>query len=146
MKLIRYERPEVRMPLSRLDSWARDPFMGMGSLWPRIFDGEWDGALAGQRLAADLFEDSEAFYLRLEVPGVKKKDIRVELDNAVITVSYERRAKSKNNGEESESFSRSISVPDGVLTDNVHAKLEDGVLTVTLPKAESRKPRSIKVG
>ncbi|MGV3661659.1 MAG: Hsp20/alpha crystallin family protein, partial [Prosthecobacter sp.] len=75
-------------------------------------------------------------------PGVKKEDVKIELNNGLLTVSAEKREKNGEN-ESSFSLSRSVSVPDGVNVDTISAKLENGILNVTLPKAEHRKPRSI---
>jgi HSP20 family protein len=60
----------------------------------------------------------------------------------MLTVSAEKREKDGDN-ESSYSLTRSVSVPDGVNTEAIAAKLEDGILNVTLPKSEHRKPRSI---
>ena len=76
------------------------------------------------------------------VPGVKKEDVKIELNNGLLTVSAEKREKNGDN-ESSFSLTRSVSVPDGVNADAIAAKLEDGILNVTLPKAENRKPRNI---
>lgn len=146
MQLIRSQRPELSVPTSRLASWLRDPFFGTRG-WPSLFD--WDslfeGGESGRRLAADLFEDEDAYHLRVELPGVKKDELRVELENAVLTVTCERRREGREGAEESERFARSVSLPDGVAADKLNARLEDGVLTVTMPKAEASKPRAIRI-
>jgi HSP20 family protein len=146
MQLIRSRRPELSVPTSRWDSWLRDPFFGERS-WPSLFD--WDtlfeGVVPSRRLGADLFEDTEAYHLRVELPGVKKEDLRVELENAVLTVTYERRSGNKEGEQAGEQYARSIQVPDGVAADKLSARLEDGILTVTMPKAEASKPRAITI-
>ena len=76
--------------------------------------------------------------------GLKKDDVDLELENSVLTISSVEEKKAKD-AEQHISFQRSISVPDGVALDRVEASLEDGVLTVTMPKAETRKPRQITV-
>ena len=73
---------------------------------------------------------------------MKKDDVKIELNNGLLTVSAEKREKNGDN-ESSFSLTRSVSVPDGVNADGIAAKLEDGILNVTLPKAENRKPRTI---
>jgi HSP20 family protein len=125
------------------DSWFRNPAEGLH----RLFD------LAGRlgsytqeppRIAADLFEDDQNFYARLELPGVKKKDLEVELEENTLSIGFGRQSADEES-EEKEIYKRAVTVPDGVDADKVSAKLEDGILTVTLPKAEGRKPRQITV-
>lgn len=146
MQLIRSQRPELSAPSSRLEGWLGRPFLG-GHRWPALFD--WDDLfedlLPARRLAADLYEDADAYHVRIELPGVKKEDLRVEVENAVLTVSYEKRFGAGEDEQAGESFSRSISIPDDVVTDKLTARLEDGILTVGMPKAEASKPRTIQV-
>lgn len=146
MQLIRSQRPELGAPSNRLAGWFRDPFLGMRS-WPSLF--EWgfpfEGWEGGRRLAADLYEDEDAFHLRVEMPGVKKDELRVELENAVLTVTCERRDTGRQGAETAACCARSVSLPDGVAADKLRAKLEDGVLTVTMPKCEASKPRAIQI-
>jgi Molecular chaperone (small heat shock protein) len=94
--------------------------------------------------AVDLYEDDHNYFARLELPGMKKDSIDIELENSVLTISREESKKSKA-GEYNYSFNRSIAVPDGVDLTRVEASYVDGVLTVTLPKEEARKPRQISV-
>lgn len=146
MQLIRSERPEMSLPTNRLSSWFRRPFFG-DSDWLGMFD--WDSLgdefLPDTRIGADFFEDADAYRVRMEMPGVKKSDLTVELENAVLTVSYEEHTKDKESGESRRSFRRSVSIPDGVVADKVSAELQDGILTITVPKAESTKPKRITV-
>lgn len=145
MKLIRYERPNVGSSSLNLEDWFGngDRFFGLRN-WPNLFD--WDVPGANEnRLGADLFEDEDAYYARFELPGVKKKDVRIELHNAVLTVSHEREWKTGEEGSSRESFSRSLSVPDDIDPERIQAKHEDGLLTVTMPKREAAKPRVISV-
>jgi HSP20 family protein len=113
--------------------------------------GRWSGleedSVPSRRAAhvpVDVFDDKDNYYVRAELPGVKKKDIKLELDNAVLTLSGERKTKS-GESEESTSFTRSVSVADDIRSDKVKGTFEDGILTVTLPKSEERKPRSISI-
>lgn len=136
MKLIRYDYPTLPA--------ARDFDRVMNELWagfPRF-----SNLLAEQEhanIAADLYEDDSNVYARFELPGFKKEELGVQLENSVLTVSAER--KGKDETEESYSLERSITVPDGVDGTKVAAKLEDGILTVTLPKAAERKPKLIEI-
>lgn len=148
MKLIRYEKPEFgSSAFNRLEDWLRngDRFFGRPGL-SGLFDWDWNDSVFGtqSRLGADLYEDDDHYYARFELPGVKKSDVNIELHNAVLTVTYAKGAK-EGEGESTERFTRSISVPDGVDADRISAKHEDGLLTVTMPKAEADKPRNINV-
>ena len=78
------------------------------------------------------------------MPGVKKGDIQLNLERNLLTLKGDRKEKAAN-GEKSFSFSRSISVPEGVDSEKVSAKLQDGLLTITLPRAEASKARQISV-
>lgn len=143
MKPVRYETPRL---LNDFDNWFSDPFFGFGEL-SRLFP-----ALAGNgassregRLATDLYEDDENYFVRFEVPGVKKEDLKLEVEGGVLTTSFERKQESDDR-RESVSFRRAVRLPEGVDPEKIRAKLEDGVLTVTVAKAEARKPRAIEIG
>jgi HSP20 family protein len=140
MKLIRYELPQIAR-FNDIDRWF-DQALGNFNFGPSLFD-------QGRRLnrltpAADLYEDDNNFYARIELPGVKKKEIDVKLENAVLTISGNRKS-TENEREQSLSFNRSLSIPDGIQADKIKATYEDGILTVTLPKVEISKPKLIEV-
>ncbi len=136
MKLIR-SNPNTLTRFSDFDDWFRNPFAAMPS-FGRFFDSDAFAANEG-RLAVDVHEDDEHYYARL-----KKEDVKVELHDGLLSVSGEKKTKT-DDGERSYTLSRSVSVPDGVRQDAIAAKLEDGILTVTLPKPEDRKPKTIAV-
>lgn len=142
MKLIRYEYPQASAAsaLNRffdLDGSSMDRF---GSL----FDGFFAGGTEFTQPAADLYEDERNYYACFELPGLKKDEVDLELENSVLTIGSAKVDRASDS-ESRMSFQRSISVPDGVIFDAVSAALEDGILTVTMPKAEARKPLQITV-
>jgi HSP20 family protein len=140
MKLIRYELPQIAR-FNDIDRWF-DQALGNFNLGPSLYDqGRRSNRLTP---AADLYEDDNNFYARIELPGVKKKEIDVKLENAVLTISGKRKS-TKNKGEQNLSFNRSLSIPDGILGDKIKAAYDDGILTVTLPKVEISKPKLIEV-
>ena len=100
---------------------------------------------ANAALAVDVFEDAGHYHARFEVPGVKKEDAKVELEDHRLTVSVTRKTLGHDGTESTASLSRSLTVPEGIATDRISAKLENGILTVTLPKEEARKPRVIEL-
>lgn len=124
------------------DEWFRHPFAGLPSLGQFFSNLSEVLPNVNDRLAVDVHEDKDNYYASFEVPGVKKEDVKIELNNGLLTVSAEKREKTGEN-ESSFSMTRSVSVPDGVNAEGIAAKLEDGILNVTLPKAEHRKPRTI---
>lgn len=144
MKLARFN-PSNLAHVSDFDEWFRHPFAGFPSIG-QFFGNlpEFMNAGSSGRLAADIHEDKDNYYAQFEVPGVKKEDVKVELNNQLLTVTVEKKEKS-GEGEQSYTLTRSVSVPEGVKPDAIGAKLENGVLNVTLPKAEHRKPKTIEI-
>ncbi|HYF35814.1 MAG TPA: Hsp20/alpha crystallin family protein [Prosthecobacter sp.] len=142
MKLTRYTPSFDLGRVADFDQWLRNPFAGCPTVG-QFFN---DFVTAGQssRLATDVHEDKDNFYARFELPGIKKEDVKVEVHDRLLTVSADRREK-EGESESALSMSRSISVPEGIRGDAISAKLEDGILTVTLPKQEHRKPKLIEI-
>jgi Molecular chaperone (small heat shock protein) len=142
MKLIRYEYPQspAASAFNRLFELNGSAFDRFNS----IFDEFLAGSSGWHQPAADLCEDDQHVYARFELPGLKKGDVDVELENSVLTVSSVQKEQSEG-AKAQRSFQRSLSVPDGVDLERISASLKDGILTVTMPKAESRKPRQITV-
>ena len=146
MKLTRYTPSQCGSASlgCRTDAWQRNPFASYPAM-ASLFDfGSFFGTAVGQQMATDVYEDADNFYARFEVPGVKKEDVKIELDKGLLSVSVEKR-ENTDSGDQSQRVTRSLSVPESVAADKVGAKLEDGVLTLTLPKQEDRKPRTITI-
>ncbi|MBN1369100.1 MAG: Hsp20/alpha crystallin family protein [Dehalococcoidaceae bacterium] len=110
------------------------------------------GAPAVADVAMDVFETDSEVVLKAELPGVKPEEVDVSITEDVLTVKGEH----KEEKEETEanyfrkelrygSFSRSVRLPTSVNSEKAEAVFENGVLTLTLPKAEEVKPRQIKV-
>ncbi len=102
--------------------------------------------------AMDLVETDEDFVLRADLPGLTESDINIELEDNILTVSGERRAQQEERRDgyyrverASGSFSRSLTLPEGVDPDKIHAGFEHGVLEVRIPKPEQRKPRKVTI-
>ncbi|MCB1225651.1 MAG: Hsp20/alpha crystallin family protein [Verrucomicrobiales bacterium] len=119
--------------------WLRNPLAVFESLFgPAI------SQPSNPSLAVDLFEDGDHFYALFEVPGVKKEDAKIEFNNNVLTVTVEKR-RQIGDQETRTQLTRSLRVPESFRADGITAKLENGILTVTLPKPEERKPRTIEL-
>ena len=102
--------------------------------------------------ACDLEEKPEHYLLRIEMPGVAKNDIKLEVIDRQLIVSGERHVDRKNHEggawyseRQFGKFQRTFTLPAGVDTDQVQAEHQDGVLHVLVPKAASAKPRQIKI-
>ncbi|NNE90160.1 MAG: Hsp20/alpha crystallin family protein [Verrucomicrobiales bacterium] len=142
MKLMRYHNHQPQHSLSGLGYSPLFDLANRLSRFPFDFGEFVDQAQSD----AQLFEDDEHFYARFELPGIKRDDLHVDLNGNQLELSVSRESDSKEDESQSSfSFERSISVPEGIDPEGVSAKLEDGILTVTMPKLEERKPRTIKV-
>lgn len=99
-------------------------------------------------LAVDVHEENDAFVLRALVPGLKAEDLNIQILEDLVTIEGEFKQ------EEAEyllrelprgAFRRSLRLSTPVQADQAEARIRDGVLTLRLPKAESARPKSIKV-
>lgn len=117
--------------------------------------GDADG---GQRLApyaVDVREDPDHFYVEAELPGFRKEEVDITLENQTLTISAERKEERDQKDKKGDlllherrynRFMRSFTLPPTVDEQSVNAKLQDGVLKIVLNKREETKPRKIQVG
>lgn len=108
--------------------------------------------LTGWAPSLDLHEDRDNLYVRVELPGMKREEIDLQLHERTLSISGERRSEHKDDNAEvyrSERFfgrfQRTVQLPSPVEPSKVKAQYRDGVLTVTLPKTEESKPKHIDV-
>ncbi len=120
------------------DSWPWAPVEGRQSF--------------GEDLKVNIVENEDGYTLTAEVPGIKEKDIDLEIKDGLMTLkghTEESQEKEENHYRMREfsrrSFERSFRIGEGVDPDKISAKLENGVLTVVLPKKEEAKPKTVKV-
>lgn len=119
----------------------------------RLFEGTVAGALVGSGWlpAMDVQETEDGIRLSLEVPGVRPEELKVTVENGLLTVSGEKRVEREpTNGaigfeRRYGRFERTVTVPQGVDSDKIAAHCEHGVLTIDLPKTADAKPRSIEI-
>jgi HSP20 family protein len=140
--------------LSSLNRWAnlRDdldtllelPFFTGGTRQAQLFTG-WTPAL-------DLYQNNDNVVAIVELPGMRKEDIEISLHDGTLTIGGERKSEEGGNGDNATrterftgKFRRSITLPTRVDANKVNATYKDGLLTVTLPKAEEAKPKQIQV-
>src|SRR5438067_9797476 len=102
--------------------------------------------------AMDLVETDDEFVLRADLPGLTEGDVNIELDDNVLTVSGERKAEHEERKEgyyrverASGTFSRSLTLPEGVDPEAVKASFDKGVLEVRIPRPQERKPRKVAI-
>ena len=102
--------------------------------------------------AANISETDKEYLIKAELPEVKKEDVKITLENGVITISGERKQQ-KEEKEENEiriesvygTFARSFSLPENIDPNGVRAESKDGILKVRIPKKEAAKPKAITV-
>jgi HSP20 family protein len=120
----------------------------------RLFDAFFGGEGEARRWvpAMDVWEDGEHFVLKADLPGVAESDVTIEVQDGTLTLSGERRSEERKEGagwyryeRSSGSFSRSLSLPEGVNPEGIEAEFAAGVLTVRIPKPEERKPRRVEI-
>ena len=120
----------------------------------RLFNSLFDAPAGPQRWtpSMDLVETEDHYLLKADLPGMKQEDVAIEFNDGTLTISgerahdYERKEKGYFRLERAFGrFSRSLTLPDGVDPDRIDAGFHDGVLEVTIPKPEQRKPRRIEV-
>jgi len=108
--------------------------------------------LSGWMPAVDVYEDKDKVTVKAELPGLRKEDIDISLHDGVLAISGER--KQEDRPQEAEQyrserfmgrFQRLLTLPAAVNADQVKATYKDGILYVTLPKAEEAKPKHIEV-
>ncbi|MHB6911979.1 Hsp20/alpha crystallin family protein [Streptomyces sp. DB-54] len=120
----------------------------------RLLESAGGGAALGARThwapLADLHETDNAYVIEAELPGVQRDDIDVEIDNRELRISgehrqCEREGVLRRTTRRTGQFEFRAALPVDVRTDEVTANLTDGVLTVTVPKAEAATPRHIEI-
>jgi HSP20 family protein len=152
MSLIRYQTPNSVM-WPALDRWAslrsdldtllELPFWAPSGRQSQLFSG-WTPAL-------DLYQNTDNVVAVVELPGLRKEDIEISLQDGTLTISGERKeeAGQPEGATRTErctgKFRRSITLPTQVDVNKVSANYKNGILTVTLPKAEEAKPKQIQI-
>src|SRR3989440_7569061 len=118
----------------------------------RFFGGGGEGGMRWAPFGVDVREDADHIYVEAELPGFKKDDLDITLENQTLTISAERKETQEQKGDyllnerRYQRFLRSFTLPPTVDERKVDAKLNDGLLSITLNKREETKPRKIQVG
>jgi HSP20 family protein len=134
----------------------REPFAELGELrsrFDRLFGEPGDTSEGARSLAIDVVRDNGNLVVRADVPGIKPEEVKVEIENDILTVSGSHEETKEEKDKEYlrrecryGSFSRSLALPAGVEAKEIKAKTHDGIVEVTipLPKPEEKKRIEIK--
>jgi HSP20 family protein len=102
--------------------------------------------------AIDVVATDEHFVVRADLPGLSENDVKIEVEDNVLTISGERKSEYEQRSEGYHriersfgSFSRSLTLPEGVDADAIQASFDSGVLEVQIPKPEQHKPRKVQI-
>lgn len=102
--------------------------------------------------AVDIKETQKEYLVRVEVPGISKKDIEIEISDNILTIKGERKFEKEEKGESYHrversygSFCRSFTLPTQVASDKIEASFKDGLLDIKIPKAEEKIPKKIEI-
>lgn len=102
--------------------------------------------------SVDISETDKAYLIKAEIPEVKKEDVKVTLDNGMLTIQGERKMEKEEKDKKYHriersygSFVRSFRIPDGVDESKTKAEFKDGMINVTLPKSEKAKTKSVEI-
>ncbi|HLP74757.1 MAG TPA: Hsp20/alpha crystallin family protein [Bacteroidales bacterium] len=117
--------------------------------FPSLFDDDFFSSFNTPRSnmpAVNIREDDRNYFLELAVPGMEKKDFKIDIDEDVLTISSEKQNENEENREgytrkefSYSSFVRSFYIPENVNKDSINASYKEGILTVSFPKAEEKK-------
>ncbi|MFC1923822.1 Hsp20/alpha crystallin family protein [Chloroflexota bacterium] len=146
MTMMRWEPFRDLMSLrSAMDRLFENSFIRPSRFWPELERGELS-------LDLDMYQTDKNVVVKTTIPGVKPEEVDISLTGDVITIKGEHKEEQEVKEQDYfrkerryGSFSRSIQIPVPVKGDKADAVFENGVLTLTLPKAEEVKPKQIKV-
>ncbi len=103
--------------------------------------------------ALDLVETADHYLVRVDLPGVSERDVTIQLEGNVLTIAGQRTLEHTPGAKQGDyrlerafgAFSRSLTLPDGVDPNQAGAQFKRGVLEITIPKPEQRKPRRVQI-
>jgi len=131
---------------NEMNRFMNDLFRGPGH------EGNGGGSVGSWLPAVDVYENEQALIFKAELPGFSKDDVHVELKDNVLTLKGERKREVEVKEEQYHrmershgTFQRSFALPIGVEAEKAEATFKDGVLELTLPKAEVAKPKRIGI-
>jgi HSP20 family protein len=145
MAIARYRDPASLFGLQRLNRILDEAFAAPFSEQGDVITSTWFAP-------TDVSEDGNSLRITMELPGVNPDDVRLSLENNILTIRGEKKHDQEENNERVHRFERTYGVfertfalPNTVDPEKIEARYENGVLLVTIPKAERAKPREIRV-
>jgi HSP20 family protein len=124
----------------------------MNRLFQKFLGSDYDASTSGVFPPVNVYEDAVNFYLTAELPGMESSDIQLDVEENSIQIQGERRTEHEKENlcyhrkeREGGAFSRKLTFRDKIDTEKVSAALKNGVLKITMPKAQSSKPKKIEV-
>jgi HSP20 family protein len=146
MAINRYREPASLFGLQRLNRILDEAFSGLP------FPEQGNVITSTWFAPTDVSEDENSLRITMELPGVDPDDVRLSLENNVLTIRGEKKQQIDDNSERVHRFERTYGMfertfvlPNTVDTDRIDARYENGVLHVSIPRAERAKPREIRV-
>lgn len=139
----------VRFCNKPVSSFNEDSFYA--PFWPAL-----ENALSSQSLPwlpeVDISEDKDHYMIKADLPGLKREDINLSLDNSILTISGERKAETEHNEKNYHRversfghFARSFNLGNKVDSNSIQAQYKDGVLEIVIAKSQETKPKSIDI-
>ncbi|MDD5460957.1 MAG: Hsp20/alpha crystallin family protein [Methylococcales bacterium] len=119
--------------------------------WPRLLERSFSTGLEGGFPKVDIIDHDNEIEVHAALPGIKKEDLDVSINNQTLTIHTTSKEEKKEEGKYYRreitcgEFQRSVSLPDNVDSENAKASFKDGILTVTLPKTEKSKRKTIEI-
>lgn len=131
--------------------WAQ-PFRDIDSLFEEMLNRRLPTEAAALAPSFELTEDEKSYVAKFDMPGIRKEDIKVDLSGDQLTVRAERTEEKKSEDKRTRyseisygSYVRSFTLPGTVEESKIEAKLNDGVLTLRLPKSQAAAPKKIDI-
>lgn len=139
-------------PMTQLNTLRNELDRFFGDLIPRSGDGDGETFASVWKPRMDLSETEGAYLVRMDLPGIEKNQVSVNVEDRALTVRGERKEEQRKEGENYlrversyGSFYRSLPLPRSANVDDVKAEFENGVLKIRIAKAEEHKPKKIKI-
>ena len=144
----------------RITKWQPySDLVNIADRWNRFFNEEWfdestkNGLVpSAWRPMTDIYETKESYVFKVELPGFKKEDIKVEFSGETLTLRGERKQEEETKNENCHRlersyglFERSFTIPKNVDSKKIDAALKDGVLVLTIPKREEEQTKAIPI-
>ena len=143
MKLVKWSPADLMVP-DVLDRMFNEMTKSLNLLNPEV-ERIWSPNV-------DVSEDKDNYYVHVEVPGMKREDLHIDVENNVLVVKGEKKFEKKDEDlnyhrmeRQYGTFERRFNLTDQIQVDKIEAAYDDGILTITLPKTEEIKPRDIEI-